>query len=97
LFSKGYDAMKKEEYLMVEKYFLESLFEYSKNNEDYVSLLGSLDQLSLYLYPQGDFENKDSVRFPINLYCKSILGIRIWERIKIQTIIYMEFNRELGR
>jgi len=58
LFSKGYNAMKKEEYSMAEKYFLASLFENTKQ-EDYVSLLGSLDKLSLYLYPQGNCESKD--------------------------------------
>jgi hypothetical protein len=58
LFSKGYNAMKKEEYSMAEKYFLSSLFENTKQ-EDYVSLLGSLDQLSLHLYPQGNCETKD--------------------------------------
>ena len=58
LFSKGYNAMKKEEYSMAEKYFLASLFENTKQ-ADYVSLLGSLDQLSLYLYPQGNCESKD--------------------------------------
>jgi len=59
LFSKGHDAMEKEEYLKAEKYFLASLCEYSKNSEDYVALLGSLDQLSLYIYSKGNFENKD--------------------------------------
>lgn len=58
LFSKGYNAMKKEEYSMAEKYFLASLFENTKQ-EDHVSLLGSLEQLSLYLYPQGNCESKD--------------------------------------
>jgi hypothetical protein len=60
LFSKGYIAMKKKEYLMAEKYFLASLFENTKQ-EDYMSLLGSLDKLSLYLYPQGNYESKDRV------------------------------------
>jgi hypothetical protein len=59
LFSKGIDAMNNNEFLMAEKYFLASLFELSKKPEDYVSLLGSLDQLSLYLYPKGNFESKD--------------------------------------
>ena len=58
LFSKGYNAMKKEEYSMAEKYFLASLFENTKQ-EDYISLLGSLDKLSLYLYPQGNCESSD--------------------------------------
>jgi len=58
LFSKGYNAMKKEEYPMAEKYFLASLFENTKK-EDYVSLLGSLEKLSLYLYPEGNCESKD--------------------------------------
>jgi len=59
LFSKGYDAMNNNEFLMAEKYFLASLFELSKKPEDHVSLLGSLDKLSLYLYPKGNFESKD--------------------------------------
>ena len=60
LFSKGFNAMKKEEYSMAEKYFLASLFENTKQ-EDYASLLGCLDKLSLYLYPKGNFENIDTV------------------------------------
>lgn len=61
LFSKGYDAMNKEDFLMAEKYFLASLFELSKKQDDYAILLGCLDKLSLYVYPQGNFENKDRV------------------------------------
>jgi len=61
LFSKGYDAMNNKDFSMAEKYFLASLFEISKKQEDYTILLGSLDKLSLYLYPQGNFENKDRV------------------------------------
>jgi hypothetical protein len=63
LFSKGYNAIKQKEYLIAEKYFLASLFEYSKEQKDYIHLIGSLDQLS-QLYSQGKFENKDrALRF----------------------------------
>lgn len=58
LCSKGFNAMKKEEYSMAEKYFLASLFENTKQ-EDYLILLFSLDKLSLDLYPQGNCESKD--------------------------------------
>jgi len=64
LFLKGCYAMKNEEHSMAEKYFLASLFEITSLFEDAqqtndMSFLGSLDKLSLHLYPQGKCESKN--------------------------------------
>jgi hypothetical protein len=61
LFSKGYIAMKNNDYLKAEQYFLVALYQLSIKQDDYVSLLGCLDKLSLHLYPKGNFENRDRV------------------------------------
>jgi len=59
LFLKGTDAFNQEEFLLAEKYFLASLHEYSKKKDRYDCLLGSLDKLSLYLYPLGYYLDKE--------------------------------------
>lgn len=61
LFTSGYNAMNNNDFLNAEKYFLASLYAYSKTKEDeyYHVLLGCIDKLSLYLYPKGHFENKE--------------------------------------
>jgi hypothetical protein len=61
LFSKGYHAMKNNDYLIAEKYFLTALYQLSIKQDNYTILLGCLDKLSLHLYPEGNFENRDRV------------------------------------
>lgn len=64
LFLKGYNALEQKEYLIAENYFLASLYEYSKDRKDYAAFIGSLDRLSMYVYPEGYFENKErALRF----------------------------------
>lgn len=61
LLKSGYDALNIEDYLLAEKYFLLSIFEFSKQEHkirDFV-LQQSLDKLALSLYPFGHFKSKE--------------------------------------
>lgn len=58
LFYKGIQALDNNDYLLAEKYFLASLY-LSNQDDDYLTLLGSIDKLSLYVYSKGYYESKE--------------------------------------
>ena len=70
LFTNGIEAMKKKEYKIAETYFLRSLYKISlsdiSNSDTYnLALIGSIDNLSLHLYPEinFDFNKERALRF----------------------------------
>jgi hypothetical protein len=64
LYSKGIDAMESKDYIIAEKYFLATISEYDKKKDDFSSFISSFDLLSIYLYAEGKFENKEkALRF----------------------------------
>ncbi len=71
LFEKGYDALKRKDYLTAERFFLNVLFEYSKSQNCYIQFIGSLDKLSLYLYSAGHFEKKERAEMFFEIFSKT--------------------------
>lgn len=59
MFNKGYKLMQSNDYVNAEQWFLSVLYKYSKNASDYSEFLGSIDQLALYIYPAGKFQEKE--------------------------------------
>ncbi len=58
MFDKGYKLRKSQDYVNAEPWFISVLYEYSKNGTDYASFIGAIDQLSLFIYPSGEIQDK---------------------------------------
>lgn len=70
LFQIAETRFKENNFREAEQYFLAAMHVYAITKDSYMHLLGSIDKLALHIYPKGEFEGQDRVRYFYETFSK---------------------------